>query len=263
MDGTFLRSDRTPHPKNLEMIPALGDSGATFCFATGRLVTSVRTYMDEHKIVCPIVSGNGSLVVDHDGSTIHESRLDSAIIGAILDYAEASGIHVNLYCGESVWFSQSGRFADLYVGRTGCEPTIVPHCDLKAQPANKVLFIDHPANIVAHAGALGHLAGSHGISVVCSEPDYLEFLPAQINKGAGVRALAEKMGLQRHEVAAIGDWHNDYEMLEFAGFAACVANAAPEIRELAHKVYQSNDEGGVAEFIADIIELNKGGRIRA
>src|SRR5690606_26005862 len=119
-------SDRTPHPANLAAIPRLLEHGITFAFATGRIVTSVRSIMAEHEIQCPIVSGNGSLVVGQSGDVIFESVLATEAVAQLLDYAETCRAHVNLYHGESVWFSKEGPYADLYRRRTGCTPGIEP-----------------------------------------------------------------------------------------------------------------------------------------
>ncbi len=263
MDGTFLRSDRKAHPANLAAVNRLLEHGITFAFATGRIVTSVRTYMTDHGIQCPIVSGNGSLVIGQDGTVIFESVLAEAAVQDLLDYAEKCKAHVNLYHGDTVWFSKNGPYADLYRRRTGCQAEVAPWCELRSRTANKVLFVDLPHRIATHQAELSAIAHSYGISAVSSEPDYLEFLPEGVNKGVGVRHLAESLGLDRHEVAAIGDWHNDLEMLEYAGFAAAVENAAPEIKAISDMVFSSNDNGGVAEFINTVIESNAQGRIRA
>jgi hydroxymethylpyrimidine pyrophosphatase-like HAD family hydrolase len=55
--------------------------------------------------------------------------------------------------------------------------------------------------------------------------------------------------LHRDEVAAVGDYLNDLEMVRWAGFSGAVANATSEVREQADLVVASNDHGGAAEFI--------------
>lgn len=53
----------------------------------------------------------------------------------------------------------------------------------------------------------------------------------------------------REEVAAIGDFLNDIEMVEWAQLGGAVGNAHPSLKAIADVVVRSNDEAGVAQFI--------------
>ena len=60
---------------------------------------------------------------------------------------------------------------------------------------------------------------------------------------------------------AIGDNHNDLEMLEFAGVAVVMGNASNELKQNGWKVTGSNAENGVAQawkrFWAGFQQLNR------
>jgi hydroxymethylpyrimidine pyrophosphatase-like HAD family hydrolase len=56
-------------------------------------------------------------------------------------------------------------------------------------------------------------------------------------------------GLQRDQILAIGDNHNDREMLEFAGIPVVMQNGVPELKTYGWHQTHSNDEGGVAAAI--------------
>ena len=53
-------------------------------------------------------------------------------------------------------------------------------------------------------------------------------------------------GYRREEVMAIGDNHNDVEMLEFAGHPVIMGNACEELRDRGWTVTRGNDACGVA-----------------
>lgn len=58
------------------------------------------------------------------------------------------------------------------------------------------------------------------------------------------------LGISRNEVAALGDNLNDAAQIKAAGVGVAVANAKPEIKEMADLVLsKKNNEGAVAEFI--------------
>jgi hydroxymethylpyrimidine pyrophosphatase-like HAD family hydrolase len=70
-----------------------------------------------------------------------------------------------------------------------------------------------------------------------------------VSKGHTLAKLAEQRGYSRDEVIAIGDGLNDVEMVQWAGLGVAVANAVPELRDIADFVTTSCDEEGVAQVI--------------
>lgn len=256
MDGTFLSSDRRLLPQNVEMVHKLLEAGIIFCLASGRGISTIQPFWQELGITGPTVSSNGAYVIDHRGTTVANHSLPTNIVAELINYATSHSIHVNLYSGDEIFFSQEGEFADLYRTRTGCFPTIQTFAQLTSKSATKLLFVDHPDRITQHTSAAREILAGTNIAIVVSEPDYLEFLPIGINKGIGLAKLASFLKIEPNEVAAIGDWTNDLEMLKWAGFSGCVANAAPEIQSIAKNSYSSNDDLGFAEFAADVLYLN-------
>jgi len=67
-----------------------------------------------------------------------------------------------------------------------------------------------------------------------------------VNKAAALAELCEELGIEASEVVAFGDHLNDLPMLTWAGRGVAVANAHPEVIELADEVTARNDEDGVA-----------------
>src|ERR1043166_3286220 len=74
----------------------------------------------------------------------------------------------------------------------------------------------------------------------------LDILTQACSKGHALRRWAEKHGIPREQVMAIGDNYNDLEMLEFAGLAVVMENASQKLKQSGWKVTASNAESGVA-----------------
>ncbi|AAB85560.1 conserved protein [Methanothermobacter thermautotrophicus str. Delta H] len=70
-----------------------------------------------------------------------------------------------------------------------------------------------------------------------------------VNKGSSLEILLESMGIEMEDVMAIGDSENDLEFIEAAGFRVAVANADPELREMADYVTSAAHGEGVAEAV--------------
>jgi len=77
----------------------------------------------------------------------------------------------------------------------------------------------------------------------------LDVLPPGCTKGAALATWAQRQGLQREEILAIGDNHNDLEMLHFAGIPVVMGNSVPELKTYGWHETHSNDESGVAAAI--------------
>jgi Cof subfamily protein (haloacid dehalogenase superfamily) len=66
------------------------------------------------------------------------------------------------------------------------------------------------------------------------------------SKGSSLAEWAALRGFARDEVMAIGDNHNDLEMLTFAGIPVVMGNSVPELKAYGWHETGTNDENGVA-----------------
>jgi Cof subfamily protein (haloacid dehalogenase superfamily) len=69
------------------------------------------------------------------------------------------------------------------------------------------------------------------------------------NKGNGLLALAEYLGIQKDQIMACGDSDNDYSMIKAAGLGVAMENGLEEIKKIADAITLSNDQDGVAYAI--------------
>ncbi|MGR5543174.1 HAD-IIB family hydrolase, partial [Vibrio campbellii] len=73
-------------------------------------------------------------------------------------------------------------------------------------------------------------------TVVQSAPIFLEFLNPLANKGIGVAAIAEHLGIKQEEVMTMGDAENDHHMLKYAGLGIAMSNAMEETKQIADHI---------------------------
>jgi hypothetical protein len=77
----------------------------------------------------------------------------------------------------------------------------------------------------------------------------LDVMRRGVTKGFALAEWAQRRGIRREEIMAIGDNWNDREMLEYAGFPVVMGNSVEELKSQGWTVTLSNDENGVAEAI--------------
>ena len=81
----------------------------------------------------------------------------------------------------------------------------------------------------------------------------IDVLNAGCSKGHALERWAAHRGFGREQVMAIGDNHNDVEMLEFAGYPVIMGNACEELRGRGWSVTLGNDQCGVAAAVAEVV----------
>jgi Cof subfamily protein (haloacid dehalogenase superfamily) len=77
----------------------------------------------------------------------------------------------------------------------------------------------------------------------------IDLLNTGCSKGHALERWAKHRGYLREEVMAVGDNHNDVEMLEFAGHPVIMGNACQELRERGWKITRGNHDCGVAAAV--------------
>lgn len=78
-------------------------------------------------------------------------------------------------------------------------------------------------------------------------------LPAGTNKGVGLQTVIDDLGVERTQVAAIGDAENDHSLFETAGFPVAVANALDSLKLKAAMVTEESRGAGVRELIDHLL----------
>ena len=84
----------------------------------------------------------------------------------------------------------------------------------------------------------------------------LEMLQKDTHKGVGIMKLADMLGIEKSHVAAIGDYYNDWDMLQTVGLPACAGQAPSSI----HKICKFEACHCNKGCVADLLEYIMSGR---
>jgi len=225
--------------------------------ASGRISSSIRLFSDELELDGAMICSNGSHVQGPGGVELLHIGLSPEAVEITLRYTEQSGVHTSAYTRDELFFLGDSEFGEIYRRRVrSVMPALATADEVRAMNLLKLILIDHPAGIRRHREALETRLSPEVAFLTESEPEYLEVLSPAANKGNGLRVLAQYLGIPQEETAAIGDYLNDVEMVQWAGIGAAVANAVDEVKAVADVHMPSNEEGGVARFIDYLIERN-------
>jgi Cof subfamily protein (haloacid dehalogenase superfamily) len=126
---------------------------------------------------------------------------------------------------------------------------ITPVEELVAQPVSRVIIRD-PQSTADDFVQLGRELGLHGTSYVVGWTAWLDLAPVGVDKSSGVAYVAERLGIDREEVLAIGDGRNDIELLQWAHRGVAMGQAVSEVMEAADAVTGTVDEDGAAQELS-------------
>lgn len=119
-------------------------------------------------------------------------------------------------------------------------------------PLNKIFACGDPA---CFPPLLEGVRACPEVTLTSSAWNNFEILPAGIDKGTGLAALAAGLGIGMEEIIAIGDSPNDMAMLSAVGMPVAMGNAPGEVKALARYVTAANEADGVAQAIRHVLGL--------
>ena len=252
LDDTLLRDDLSISPYTVDVFHRLSQAGFRLIAASGRAKMSMLPYVERLGCVDLYISCNGAELWDPKADRLLHQETFSAELGRrIADFGESRGVYAQTYEGDSFYFNYPCVYADRYARTSLLKGVCVG--DLRVfirEPRTKILMMAEESQIAAMLTEARELFRGEA-SVTCSKPWFLEFNPPGATKGLALGQAAETLGLDAGSFVAFGDSLNDLPMLEAAGRAVTVANGWPQLREVCHDVCLSNQEDGVARYLAE------------
>ncbi len=248
LDGTIVRSDGTVAPRTREVIARIESAGVPFVMVTGRPPRWMHPVVEE--------TGHRGLAVCANGALLYDLHTEQVVESFLLEQQAALDVVTALREAlPDIAFAVESpdlRFAH----DSGYRPTY-PVPDHTPRPVEELceggvvkLLARHPELGSDDLLAAARTAVGERATLTHSSSDgLLEVSAVGVSKASGLSALAEERGVPAEDVVAFGDMPNDLPMLAWAGLGVAVANAHPEVLELADEVTASVDDDGVARVL--------------
>lgn len=256
LDGTLLDDKKTVSARNRQAIHRLLEAGNYFVIATGRPARSgldVAGSLGLNRPGCYLVAANGGAFYACEGERLLEQRtLPIPHVRYLFEEARKEGLHIQTYQWEGVLAEKQTPELAYYIKNTTVACRVVPDvfAVLKEEP-HKVLL----ASLTDEAALLrfrqDHLLWEQEkCSSFFSCREYLEYCPAGVDKGSGIRRMAELLKVPLSHTWAAGDERNDIPMLLAAGCGVAMANAHPEaVAAASYVTERDNCHDGIAEIV--------------
>ncbi len=256
LDGTLLRSDKTVGPRTIQALHAAHDRGVVVVLNSGRMTAAMEPTAERIGIDCHLIAYNGASATAPRAQgrcRLFEKPLDLGVALELAAIARAGRLQFNYYRDELVYSEDvpdARPFREVYYARTKSPFRLVEriedHMDV---PPLKVLFVVSPAMRDAMYDELQPRFGSRS-NMTKTDPEYLEFLHPEVDKGVGVQGLCDTLKIPMSAVMAVGDGDNDAPMVARAGWGVAVRDARPSVLQVAAARTEADcDHDAVAEAV--------------
>jgi Cof subfamily protein (haloacid dehalogenase superfamily) len=262
IDGTLLNSRFEVSPANRAAIAEATRRGVEVALVTGRRYDFAMPVARQVDAPLTMIVNNGALVRTKDGQTLLRHLLpretarrviltttpwrDSTVV--VFDRPSANQMILESINWEDPtrggYYSRNRQFMAAVTPLESC---------LNEDP----LQVMYTGSVVAMREAemtLRRVQFAEEFTVaatVYEDRDFsmIDVIHPGVTKGTTLAEWTAARAIAREEILAIGDNHNDLEMLSFAGVPVVMENSVVELKQRGWHVTRSNDEDGVAAAI--------------
>ncbi len=282
LDGTLLNSYGEVSEKNKEAIQKAKNKGAEIVIASGRPISSARSYAYEVGADNYIICGNGSVLYDmKNEQIIYDKFIERQKALQIIKICEENSIYYNVYTNKTI-IADGLRYNVLYYYKENLKKedqkkthiTLVENIENYIKEMNedekimKIFICDKNKTVfnsivrkfsviedidildVSHMARKVIKQGTEDIPI---EYYYTEISMKDVDKWYALEFLIKKLGIPKEEVMAIGDNVNDRKMIEEAGKGIVMGGSTPKVSEVADYITLDCNNEGVAKAIEKFI----------
>lgn len=263
LDETLLNGDKQICERNRKAIArAIDEFHVYFVPATGRGYTGVTSVLETLQVKDKeneyIISNNGGIISENANHRILSMHaLDFPTVEALCGFGFQKDICIQIFTAEDVYAYHLNEDERSWLFMFKPDSIVCEGEDitiLKDKKITKILFQSTDMEYLRKIADEMEFITDNRVTVSYSSGRYLELNAMGVDKGTGLKELADFLHIDMKETMAIGDNYNDLKMLEVAGVSIAVANAYDDIKQVCDYVtVADHNQGAVAEAIEKFI----------
>ena len=268
IDGTLLDSRGRLPAAHHEALAAVVGRGIAVALVTGRSFHFTRPVIERLHLPLTVIVNNGAVVKERGGTTVMRHALPGEVARAVLQHTRAFEDSVaivfdrpdvdderQIVYERMDWTHPHRRgYYEKNKAFIASAPSSLADA-LAGEDPIQVMFNGGVEAMRALVGDLRTAPMADRYAVAITEYELRDFSLVDVNaagcsKGTTLARWADAHGFAREEVMAVGDNLNDLEMLDFAGTAVVMGNAADAVkRARSFHITGTNDDGGLSDAI--------------
>ena len=255
LDGTLLQVPDGISDCSRTVIRLFTMMGGRFTVASGRSPLSVKNALKGLPLSAPAIVFNGGMLYDYQKEEPlleHFVPRQTALsaIQFVMQQEPSVGVEI---------LSSNGRMylphCCEYICRHAAHeslPYVAAQLDDIPGDWYKILFAGSPSEIAKLEGLVQQQEWENAYFTATNQ-NYLELMPAGVDKGSALQELCGRIGTAIEDVFAVGDDYNDLPMLQKCGHPVAVGNAVAQVKLASEIQVLPCRDGGVAQLLYDLI----------
>lgn len=243
VDGTIVDNNNQMSAAVGDAIGSLRDAGIEVVISTGRAIPGVLDVTGKLGFTDGYaVASNGAIVFGYDPVEIlHAVTFDASdAVRRVMEYVPDAIVAVEEI---GVGFRVNRPFPE---GEVTGQFTVEDVDSLIAEPVTRVVIrsTDHTAE---EFSKIVDDLGLTGTNYFIGYSAWLDLAPDGVSKASGLEFICNQLDIAAADVLAVGDGHNDLEMLEWAGRGVAMGHAPEALKSVADAVTGSIEVDGLLE----------------
>ncbi|WP_406718480.1 Cof-type HAD-IIB family hydrolase [Vagococcus fluvialis] len=266
IDGTLLTSEKKLSELTKASLLKAQKQDVKVILASGRPTTGMLDLAEELELAKYdgyLVSYNGSKVIDvKTGEELFNQAMTVEEGKAVLEHMKQFDVTVMIDKDDYMYTNDVFSCTLDYKG----QPLNIVEYESRGgkyklcEKDDLAEFLDYPINKILTASKPEYLKEvyqemkapfNNKLNCVFTADFYFEFTAQDIDKAKALDTVLSPLGIERKDVIAFGDGHNDITMLAYAGMGVAMENAVSELKRVADFETNSNDEEGIANFLEE------------
>nr|NLD40590.1 HAD hydrolase family protein [Actinomycetales bacterium] len=250
VDGTIITHGGECYPEVFEAVRRVVDAGAHVVIATGRGPESTGPVLEMLGLTAGYaVSSNGAITLEVDGGLEGGYRL----LDVVTFPPEPTLRRLRELLPTALFMVEDGQ-ARRWVtqpfppGEVLGTPIVLDFEELCRLPASRVTLRAPDLNS-ADVHSLLLDAGLHGVSYSVGWTAWVDIAPAGVSKATALERIREHLGLSPFATVAVGDGHNDHEMLDWASWSVAMGQAWRDTQLHAQAIAPAVEDRGLAAVL--------------
>lgn len=257
VDGTVLHPDGVISAAVVDHVRRLDRAGHHVMLASGRspgatLPIARALGIEPEYLVC----SNGAVTLrrgtNGDYQREHVEPFDATnVLRTIREHLDGADVAVEDVEGRYLF---TAPFPTTAVGLDSDEVAYVPYADLAHRPVVRMVVIS-PGHDIADFRAIVDRMGLRQVSYAMGWSAWLDIAGEGVNKATAVERIRRRLGIDRTRVMAVGDGHNDSELLAWAaarGRGVAMGQAPAAVMAAAGETTASVFHDGLAQVLGTL-----------